>query len=244
MLTETVEALQTLKLGPMAERLKQWVDDPANRGKPHTECVLALALAQAQASAAKRTRCFLVRADLPPNIAMADVWVSSARGLSAQMLGNLAACDWIRLGQTVILTGATRTGKTYLAAALAREATQARLSVEYWRVPELLAACAIEKDAGTLATLLKRLGRIKLLVLDDFATERATIEESHWLRQLLDGRERHGKAVMVASPNAVEDWDDYFEDATAADAIFGRLLEQAKPIVLKRVAGPKTPRRG
>lgn len=242
MLTETVEELQALKLGPMAERLKQWVDDPGNRGKSHTDCVLALALAQAQASAAKRTRCFLVRADLPPNIAITDVWTSSARGLSPQVLGNLASCDWIRRGQTVILTGATRTGKTYLAAALAREATLARLSVAYWRVPELMAACAIEKDQGTLPAFLKRLGRIKLMVLDDFATERATIEESHWLRQLLDGRDRHGLAVMVASPNAVEDWDGYFEDATAAEAIFGRLLEQAKPIVLKRMPSQKTPR--
>ncbi|NYE30955.1 DNA replication protein DnaC [Rhodanobacter sp. K2T2] len=243
MLTETVEELQALRLGPMAERLKQWVDDPNNRGKSHAECVHALALAQAQAAAAKRSRCFSARADLPPNIAVADVWASAARGLPAQLLGNLKSCDWIRLGHTVVITGATRTGKTYLAAALAKEAALARLTVAFWRVPELLTACAFEKQQGTFTAFLKRLSRIKLLVLDDFAAERATADESHWLRQLLDGRERHGLAVMVASPNAVEDWDGYFEDVTAAEAIFGRLLERSKPIVLKRMPTPKAPRR-
>jgi DNA replication protein DnaC len=236
MLTETVEELQALRLGPMAERLKQWVDDPSNCGKSHAECVHALALAQGQAAAAKRSRCFSARADLPPNISIADVWTSSARGLPAQLLGNLKSCDWVRLGHTVVITGATQTGKTYLAGALAKEAALARLTVAFCRVPELLAAFAAEKQKGTLPNFLKQLSRKKLLVLDDFAAERATADESHWLRQLIDSRERHGLAVMVASPNAVEDWDGYFEDVTAAEAIFGRLLERSKPIVLNRVA--------
>jgi DNA replication protein DnaC len=156
-------------------------------------------------------------------------------------LGNLRTCDWVRLGHTLVITGESQVGKTYLAGALAREAALARLSVAYWRVPELLAACAIEKEAGTWPKFLKRLARVELLVLDDFATERADSAQSHLLRQLLDVRHRHRQAVMVVSPNAVEDWDTYFEDATAADAIFGRLLERSQPIALKRM--PRRARR-
>lgn len=241
MLTDALDTLKELKLGPMAERLKQWADDPANRAKSHVECVLALAQAQAQATATKRMRRFLAQADLPIHITMEDVWVSAARGLPAEVLGNLRTCDWVRLGHTLVITGESQVGKTYLAGALAREAALARLSVAYWRVPELLAACAIEKEAGTWPKFLKRLARVELLVLDDFATERADSAQSHLLRQLLDVRHRHRQAVMVVSPNAVEDWDTYFEDATAADAIFGRLLERSQPIALKRM--PRRARR-
>lgn len=238
MLTDAVSALTAMKLGPMAERLKQWTDDPANAHRSHTDCVLALVDAQNQATATKRARGFLAKADLPPAIALADVHVSGARGLPVELLGNLATCDWIRLGHTVVITGESQAGKTHLAAALAREATLAKLSVAYWRTPELLAAAAVERDQGRWPSFAKRLDRVKLLVLDDFATERTDVAQGHLLRQLIDLRHRHGKATMVVSPNAVSDWDDYFEDATAADAIFGRLLERSRPIVLKR--SPRT----
>lgn len=234
MLSDALDVLKNLKLGPMAERLKQWVADPDNRNKSHVECVLALAQSQAQATATRRARNFLTRADLPPNIALADVHVSAARGLPSEVFGNLASCDWIPLGQTVVITGETQAGKTHLAAALAREAALAKFSVAYWRTPELLAMCVLGKTEGTWPALLKRLERVKLLVLDDFATERADPTQSHLLRQIVDTRCRHAKAIMVVSPNAVDDWDTYFEDATAADAVFGRLLERSKPIVLKR----------
>lgn len=238
MLTDAMNALTALKLGPMAERLKQWAADPANASRSHTDCILALVHAQNQSAATKRARCFLAKADLPPAITLADVHASAARGLPGELLANLATCDWIRLGQTVVITGETQAGKTHLAAALAREATLAKLSVAYWRTPELLAAAVVERTQDHWPAFAKRLDRVKLLVLDDFATERTDSIQGHLLRQVIDLRHRHGKATMVVSPNTVSDWDDYFEDATAAEAIFGRLLERSRPIVLKRA--PRT----
>lgn len=242
MLNETLDELTALKLGPMAARLRQWVDDPANRDKSHTECVLALAQAQSQVTANTRARCFLSRADLPPNIALDDFRDGSKRGLTPGVLGNLRTCDWIRRGQSVVITGGAQTGKTYLAAALGREATLMGLSAVYRRVPDLLTECAIEKDKGMLAlsALLKRLARPRLLVLDDFAVERATSDQCHVLRRLLAARARHGLAVMVAASNAVDVWGDYLEDETAAEAIYGLLLEQVKPIVLERISAGKS----
>lgn len=84
--------------------------------------MLALADAQNQATATKRARGFLAKADLPPAIALADVHVSGARGLPGELLGNLATCDCVQLGQTVVSTGESQAGKTHLAEALAREA--------------------------------------------------------------------------------------------------------------------------
>ena len=71
---------------------------------------------------------------------------------------------------------------------------------------------------------MKRLARAQLLVLDDFALERRSSEETYCLFELVDARERRGTAALVASPNAVNGWDDYFDDASARAALFGRLL--------------------
>lgn len=233
MLTEAMKALRELKLGPMAERLRQWAEDPENTGKSHLECVLALAQAQSQATASRRAHRFLREADLPSTITLADIRASADRGLPKPLLGNLATCDWIQLGQNLVITGETFAGKTYLAGALAREAALSQLSVAYWRTPELLAAAAVEKQGYGWDRFLQRLGRVKLLVLDDFATESSTPEQSHLLRHILDLRSRHDRSVMVVSPNAVEDWDDYFDDRTAADAIFGRVLNRSQRVDLK-----------
>jgi DNA replication protein DnaC len=235
MLSEAMTELCALKLGPMAERLRQWVEDPNNRDRSHAECVLALAQAQAQVTANKRARCFLTRADLPPGIAIDDFRDGPNRGLAPGLLGNLKACDWVQRGQSVVITGGSQTGKTFLAAALGREAALSGMSVLHRRIPDFLMECAIEKDRGNtaLAALFKRLSRPKLLVLDDFAVELATVEQSHLIRRLLDARARHNLSVLVAASNAVEDWGGYFEDPTAADAIYGRLLGRGKPIVLK-----------
>lgn len=238
MLKEALAELSALKLGSMADRLRQWAEDPENLGRSHAECVLALAQAQAQASANKRAKCFLSRADLPPNIAIEDFRDGSRRGLAPGLLGNLKACDWVLRGQAVVITGGTDTGKTFLAAALGREASLLGYSVAYRRVPDLLVECAIEqsKSATALSALLKRLSRPKLLVLDDFAVEPATSEQCHILRRLLDARHRHGLALLVAASNAVEHWSDYFEDKTAAEAIYSRTSAHTKPIVLKKAS--------
>lgn len=231
-----VAALKALKLGPMAARLEQWAEDPASLGRSHADCILALVDAQTQATATKRAGRFLAQADLPLTITLADIQPSAARGLPAQLLFNLATGDWIQRGHTLLITGETQAGKTYLAAALAREAALHRVSVAYRRTPELLAECAMEKTRGTWPAFLKRLGRMKLLVLDDFATERANSPQSHALREILDLRRRHNSAVLIASPNAPEDWDGFFDDPTAAEAIFGRVLERSQHIALKRPA--------
>ena len=62
-----------------------------------------------------------------------------------------------------------------------------------------------------------------LLVLEDFATEQTPLEESYWLRRLLDRRQRTpGKAALVVSPVPIEAWDSQFACPLAADALVSR----------------------
>jgi len=222
MLDEALAALYAANLGPMAERLKTWVSDSANQRKSHTACVQALADALLQHRLDSRTRSFRRRAVLPDHVALAAVRADDARGLTEQQLGNLGACDWVRQGHTVVVTGPTQSGKSYLATALAQEAVLQRLTTTYVRVPEWLAECAEAGSRKAEFACIQTLVKPALLVLDDFATEFTTAEESHILRRLLDERRRRpGKATLIASPTPMEAWDERFEDPIAADAIVG-----------------------
>ena len=241
MLTEAERELAALGLTAMATRLRAWLDDPTNHGRSQTDCVLALARAQSEATGNDRTRRLFTRAQLPTHAAVADVRVGAGRGLTADTLANLATCDWVRRGHTVVLTGPSRAGKTFLAAALAREVVLHGLRVEYVRVPEWLARYDTD-ESPTLRRLFQRLTSAPLLVLDDFATERASETQSHLLRRLVDARVRQARALLVASPAPVEDWDGFFADPTAAEALYGRLLTKAHVVNLKSPAPARTVR--
>lgn len=90
-------------------------------------------------------------------------------------------------------------------------------------MPRLAGRCA---DAPTSTAVNARIdGWVKpaLLVLDDFAAEQATLEESYWLRRLLDRRQRTpGKATLLVSPVPMEVWDSQFACPLAADALVSR----------------------
>lgn len=222
MLDEALTALYAANLGPMADALKDWVADARNQKRSHTACVQTLAEALLRHRLASRTRSFRRRAVLPDHVALAAVRADDARGLTKEQLGNLGTCDWVRQGHTVVVTGPTQSGKSYLATALAQEAVIQRLSTSYVRVPDWLAECAEAGSRKAVVACIQSLVKPALLVLDDFATEFTTAEESHILRRLLDERKRRpGKATLIASPTPMEAWDERFEDAIAADAIVG-----------------------
>jgi len=223
MLANAVAALRAANLGPMAEALQTWVADAQNRRKSHTECVTVLAEALLQHRLASRCRSFQRRAVLPASVALADVHTGDARGLPAELLGNLGSCDWVRAGHTVVITGPTHVGKSFLATALAQEAVVQRLTTEYVRVPDWLAECADATTSRALNDRIDALVKPALLVLEDFATEQATLEESYWLRRLLDRRQRTpGKGTLVVSPVPIEAWDSQFACPLAADALVSR----------------------
>lgn len=53
-----------------------------------------------------------------------DILWRDSRHLDRHLITTLAGCDWIRHARTVLVTGATGTGKTWLACALAQQAAR------------------------------------------------------------------------------------------------------------------------
>lgn len=222
MLDEALAALYTANLGPMADALKAWVADARNQKRSHTACVQTLVEALLRHRLASRTRSFRRRAVLPDHVALPEVWANGIRGLTEEQLGNLATCDWVRHGHTVVVTGPTQAGKSYLATALAQEAVVQRLTTAYIRVPDWLAECAEAGPGKARLDCIQKLVKPALLVLDDFATEFTLADESHLLRRLLDERKRRPmKGTLIVSPTPMEAWDERFEDPIAAHAIVG-----------------------
>lgn len=233
MLNELTASLRRLRQPGMALALEAWVANPANADRCALECVQALVDAQQQVGQSVRIDRFLRSAGLPAQMTLANFEPGAARGLPTNVFNHLASLAWLDRRQNLVLTGCSRSGKTHLACALVRQVLLKGRTAHYAREPDVLASLHDGNHDGTFKRVLHRLGRPDVLVLDDFAVEHASQEDTYLLRRLVDHRERTGGAMIIASTNAVEDWDGYFADAAAASGIFGRVLSQAHEIVLQ-----------
>ena len=136
--------------------------------------------------------------------------------------------------QTVIVTGATGTGKSYFACALAHQACRKGFRVLYRRVPRLFDELRLARADGTHPRLLARIAKVDVLVLDDFAIGPLTEDARRDLLEILE--DRYGlRATIITSQLKHERWHDFLADPTVADAICDRVLHGAHKIAL---AGP------
>ena len=154
------------------------------------------------------------------------------RGLDKQLILSLASCDWIKKANNILLTGATGTGKSYLACALAHKACLEGYTVRYTRLPRLVEEIAMARADGSYGKLMLELARTDLIILDDWGLAAMTRPQRHDLLEILEDRNSL-KSTIVTSQLPVEAWHEYIGDPTLADAILDRLVHSAYKINLK-----------
>jgi len=161
-----------------------------------------------------------------------DVDFGAKRGLDRPLVRQLAACRWVYEKQNVIVTGATGTGKTYLACALAQASIRQGYRAMYRRVPRLLEELALAHADGSFQALLKRIAKVDLLVLDDWGLAPLKDAERRDLLELLE--DRYGaRSTVITSQLPTAKWHDHIGDPTIADAICDRVVHGAHRLVLK-----------
>jgi DNA replication protein DnaC len=161
----------------------------------------------------------------------ADVDLRSPRGLGNTRWQQLISLNWLKQHQHLLLVGPTGIGKSYLACALAKAAINAKQSVRYLRLPRLGEELAALQAQGRIGHWLKSLGRIDLVILDDFGLVPMSPSHQPLLLELLEDRYQRG-SVLVTSQLPVTLWHGQFHDPTLADAILDRLVHNAERIEL------------
>ena len=161
-----------------------------------------------------------------------DINWRASRGLDRGVVTQLAGCNWVRQGHTVLITGATGLGKTWLGCALAQQAARSGFSVLYVRAPRLLDELHVAHGDGSFGRRLAQLARIDVLLIDDFAIAPISASERNDLLELLDDRVGI-KATLLTSQLPVNTWHAWLNDPTLADAILDRIVHRAHRIALK-----------
>lgn len=161
-----------------------------------------------------------------------DIDYAARRELDKAFIKQLATCRWIEEQHNVVITGATGTGKTYIACALAQQACRKGYRAAYRRATRLSDELILARADGSHATALKRYTRIDVLVIDDWGMAPLKDQDRRDLYELLD--DRHGaKSTIITSQLPTAQWHDYVGDPMVADAVCDRVLHNSHRIVLK-----------
>jgi len=103
-----------------------------------------------------------------------DIDYAPQRGLDKSVMRQLSTCAWIEEHHSVIVSGPTGTGKTYVACALANQACRKGYRVLYCRASRLFDELVLARASGTYARLLGKLARMDVLLVDDWGLKPAT----------------------------------------------------------------------
>ncbi len=179
----------------------------------------------------RRLKARLRFAKLRHQASVEDIDWRSSRGLDRALFQKLAQGGWIEARENLILEGPTGVGKSWLACALGQKACRDNHSVLHQRVPRLFADLGLARGDGRHARLMRNLGAVKLLILDDWGLAILTAPERRDLLEILE--DRHGRAsTIVTSQVPVEAWHEVIGDPTLADAILDRLVHNAHRLPL------------
>lgn len=165
----------------------------------------------------------------PPDIA--DVSCRAGRSITHTALMHLAAGAWIRNATDLVILGATGSGKTFLACALAANACRQQRSILYRRVSDLTEEIACARENGKGYQLMRRLERLNLLVLDDRGLVSMCAAGRRAILEVVEKRHRRA-ATIIVSQVPPESWYQIIGEPTIADAVCDRILNNAYRIDL------------
>lgn len=91
-----------------------------------------------------------------PDACVLDVDYEHGRKLNKELILRLAFCDYLAEYRNIFITGATGSGKTYLACAFGMEACKQHYKTKYVRLPDLLLDLDLARDEGIYRKVLKK----------------------------------------------------------------------------------------
>ena len=162
------------------------------------------------------------------------------RNLEKTMLLRLAESRWIKQGQSILITGPTGAGKSYLASALGQQACKQGFKTLYFNCNKLWFQLRQSRSRDRYEKEIRLISKADLLILDDFGLGKLEASDRLSLLEILE--DRWGKAAtIVVSQRPLNTWHEILGEPTIADAICDRLFSNSEKIELKGESLRKRP---
>lgn len=154
------------------------------------------------------------------------------RNLDKNQLLRLSDCSFIERGESILITGSTGAGKSFIASALGHQACVKGYRTAYYNLQKLFTKLSMSQADQSYSKEMKRLEKKDLLILDDFGLQPLDHQNRMMLLEIIEDRHNR-KSTIISSQLPVKNWYEVIGEKTIADAILDRIVHQAHRIELK-----------
>lgn len=160
--------LTALGLPTVRSECEQAARECARANVDHLGFLLRLCEREVADRSQRATQRRIKAARFPQVKSLDDFDFTAQPSLNRPLILELARCAYLDRRESVILVGNPGTGKTHVASGLGLCACQRGKKVRFYRVTELLTQLLEAREDRVLGRLRAQLGRLDLLILDEF----------------------------------------------------------------------------
>lgn len=224
-------AMKHIRLGKLLDTLPERIALAEKSGTGFEDFLLMLFTEEVERRKSTASARRAEEAGLGPDMVL-ERWDKSAKvHFDMRVLQELCTLRFVETHRNVVILGAVGVGKTFLANALGHIACRGGFHVRLQRADDLLRALRQSRLDNSREALMVDLTTIDLLIIDDFALEPMTRDESRDIYQLFVERNAVASTIVTSNRDTAE-WLTMFDDMLLAQSAVDRFRNNAYDLVV------------
>ena len=228
----TIDKMKQMRLTAMAEMHYTNMDNNINQQYTNDQYVTMLVDQEWENKQNNKIKNLIKKANFRYPTSIQDIDYNSNRNLDRNIFERLALLNFMKNNENIIITGATGTGKSYLAQALGNQSCMMLNKTLYFNTSRLMDYLKLTRLEGTYTKNLLNIEKADLLILDDFGLAVFDNQSRQTLMDIFESKYDRS-SIIVASQIPVSGWHEIIGEGTIADAILDRIVHSSHRIELQ-----------
>lgn len=227
-----ISQLKTLRLGGISESLDVRLKQSQESSLGYLEFLELIIQDEISRRAARKMTNRIKQAQFEEEKTLEEFDFVSNPHVPVRTVKDLESCGFLQQKQNVLLCGPVGVGKTHLAQGLGHAACRMGYKVRFTKASHMFRLLAAARIEGNWDEQIRALGKVDLLIIDDFGLKNLTNQQADDIYEVVS--ERHLKGGMLFTSNRkVEDWLGLFPDPIYGNSVLDRFAHNAHQITIQ-----------